>query len=116
MDAQVRAYLDAIPAEHRALFDRLHGLVLRVAPLAEISLSYRMPAYRVGERRIFLATWRHGVSIYGWRKDDDGGFVERHPALRTSTGTIRVRPEEAASIADAEFVRLFCGTLGTAPV
>ena len=114
MDGEVRAYVDGIPAAHRPLFDRLHELILRLYPQAEVSLAYKMPTYRVGDRRIHLAAWRHGVSIYGWNKSQDGGFVERHPALRTSTGTLRVRPEEAAGIDDAEFAGLFRGALADA--
>jgi hypothetical protein len=112
MDAEVRGYVDGIPAAHRVLFDRLHGLILRTYPDARVSLSYKMPVYRVGDRRIYLGAWQHGVSIYGWDKAADGGFVQRHPAMRTSTGTLRLRPEEAAAIDDGEFLGLFRGALG----
>ena len=64
-----------------------------------------------GGRRVLLAAWRHGISVYGWRKDDDGGFVERHPKLNTSTGTIQLRPDAAAAISDEEFLALFRGAL-----
>ena len=33
----------------------------------------------------------------------DGGFTARHPGLTTSTGTIRLRPGDAAGISDEEF-------------
>jgi hypothetical protein len=49
--------------------------------------------------------------VYGWRKDDDGGFVERHPKLKTSTGTIQLRPDDAAAISDEELLSLFRGAL-----
>lgn len=103
---EVRAYLAGIPAAHRPLFDRLHQLILSAHPDATVVLSYRMPTYRVGDRRIHLGAWRHGISIYGWRQDDDGGFVTRHPTLKTSTGTIRLRPEDAAGIPDEELLGL----------
>ncbi len=32
MDEAVKDYIDAIPAEHRALFDWLHRLILRAHP------------------------------------------------------------------------------------
>ncbi len=32
----------------------------------------------------------------------DAGFTKRHPALRTSKGTIQLRPEDAAGIPDDE--------------
>jgi Domain of unknown function (DU1801) len=110
--ADVRGYIDAIPAAHRPLFDRLHGLILRARPDVTVVMSYKMPTYKVGDRKVLLAAWKHGVSLYGWRKDDDGGFVERHPRLKTSTGTLQIRPEDAAAISDGEFLGLLRGALG----
>jgi hypothetical protein len=42
------------------------------------------------------------VSIYGWPQSRDGGFTARHPALKTSKGTIQLRAEDAAGISDDE--------------
>jgi uncharacterized protein YdhG (YjbR/CyaY superfamily) len=99
----VQKYIAAIPPEHRPLFDRLHGLVLEVHPEAEVAFSYKMPRYKVGERRIFLAVWKHGVSIYGVGPGADAGFIARHPNLIFSRGTIRLREQDAAGIPDDEF-------------
>ena len=90
MDDAVRAYIDAIPSEHRPLFDRLHRLVLEAHPEAAVVLSYQMPTYKVGRNRLFLGVWKHGVSVYGWQQGRDAGFTDRHPELRTSKGTIRL--------------------------
>jgi uncharacterized protein YdhG (YjbR/CyaY superfamily) len=102
VDDGVRDYIDAIPPEHRPLFDRLHRLVLEVHPDAAVMLSYKMPTYKVGRKRLFVGVWKHGVSIYGWDQGRDAGFIARHPGLKTSTGTIRLRPEDAAGILDDE--------------
>ena len=98
----MRDYIDAIPSEHRPLFDRLHRLVLEARPDAAVVLSYQIPTYTVGRRRLFLGVWRHGVSVYGWQEGRDAGFSERHPELKTGKGTIRLRPEDAAGISDDE--------------
>ena len=103
MDDAVRDYIDAIPSEHRPLFDRLHRLVLEAHPDAVVVLSYQIPTYKVGRHRLFLGVWKHGVSVYGWQEGRDAGFSERHPELRTSKGTIRLRPADAAGISDDEF-------------
>src|SRR5690348_6092951 len=102
MDDAVRAYIEAIDPEHRPLFDRLHRLVLETHPEAAVVLAYGMPTYRVGRRRLFVGTWKHGVSVYGWDQSRDAGFVDRHPRLKTSRGTVQLRPEDAAGIADDE--------------
>ncbi len=102
MDPDVAAYVAAIPPEQRPLFDRLQRLVLEVCPDAEVVLAYKMPTYKVGKRRLHLATWKHGVSIYGWKAQGDGGLTRRHPELRTSTGTIQLRADRGSMIADDE--------------
>jgi len=112
IDEAVQGYIDAIPAGHRPHFDRLHRLILHARPDVTVGLSYRMPAYSAGGRRLHLGAWKHGLSLYGWPKDSDGGFVARHPDLKTSTGTIRLRPDDAAAISDEEFLDLFRGALG----
>lgn len=98
----MQGYIDGIAAEHRPLFDRVHRLILDAHPGAAVVLSYQVPTYKVGGRRLHLGAWKHGVSIYGWQEDRDAGFTSRHPQLKTSKGTIRLRPEDAAAIPDDE--------------
>ena len=53
------------------------------------------------------------MSIYGWAQDQDAGFTARHASLRTSKGTIQLRPQDAAGIGDDEFRDLFRAALGS---
>jgi hypothetical protein len=53
-----------------------------------------------------IGAWKHGISIYGYGHDRDGGFTTRHPRIATSKGTIRLRPRDAASIPDDELLAL----------
>ena len=103
MDDAVRDYVDAIPSEHRPLFDRLHRLILEVHPEASVVISYQIPTYKVGRNRLYLGVWKHGVSFYGWGQGRDAGFTARHPELITGKGTIQLRPDAAAGIPDDEF-------------
>jgi uncharacterized protein YdhG (YjbR/CyaY superfamily) len=102
MDDAVRDYIDAMAPEHRALFDRLHRLILEAHPDAAVLLSYQIPTYKVDRRRLYVGVWKHGLSIYGWEQGRDAGFTARHPELRTGKGTIRLRPADAAGIPDDE--------------
>jgi uncharacterized protein YdhG (YjbR/CyaY superfamily) len=112
MDDAVRDYVEAIDPEHRPLFDRLHRLILEAHPDAAVVLSYQIPTYKVGRRRLFVGAWKHGLSIYGWQQGQDAGFSDRHPELRTSKGTIQLRPEAAATIPDDELRDLARAALG----
>jgi uncharacterized protein YdhG (YjbR/CyaY superfamily) len=102
MNDAVRDYIENIAPEHRPLFDRLHRLVLEEHPDAAVVLSYQMPTYKVGGRRLFIGVWKHGVSIYGCGEGRDAGFTARHPEIKTSKGTIQLRPADAAGILDDE--------------
>ena len=111
MDEGVQAYIERLDPTRRSLFERLHALVLETHPEAEVALAYDMPAYRVGARRLSLGAWKHGVSVYGFRKDNDGGFVARHPNLASGRGTIRIGFHDAAGISDDELMGLVGGAL-----
>jgi len=112
MDEAVQDYIAAIPATHRPLFDRVHQLVLDEFPDAALVLSYRMPTFTRGRRRLHVGAWKHGISLYGWSSDDDDGFAQRHPDLRTSKGTIRLTPADSASVPDDHLRDLVRSTLG----
>ncbi len=111
MEADVRGYVDALSPAQRPLFDRLHRIVMSAHPEAEVALSYGMPAYRVGARRLNIGVWKHGVSVYDWRADNDGGFVARHAALSSGKGTIRIGAGDAERISDDELRALLGGAL-----
>ncbi|MBV9204418.1 MAG: DUF1801 domain-containing protein [Actinobacteria bacterium] len=106
IDEAVERYIDGVEPAYRPLFDRIHRLILTAHPEADVVLSYAIPTYKVGRRRLYLGAWQHGVSLYGWGQGRDGGFAARHPELRTSKGTIRLRPQDAAALADEEFLGL----------
>jgi len=108
----VQAYVDAIPPEHRPLFDRVEATIRAVRPEATVRLSYGMPAYEAAGHRLYVGAWRHGLSFYGWSPGGDGGFTERHPELVTGKGTVRLRPEDAAAIPDEELTAFVRAVLG----
>jgi uncharacterized protein DUF1801 len=101
MDELVRRYRDEMDSEYRPVFDRLHRLIVAACPDAEVVLSYGMPTYRIGRRRLNVGVWKHGLSLYV-SPNRDGGFSARHPELAAGKGTIKLRPGDAAHITDAE--------------
>jgi uncharacterized protein YdhG (YjbR/CyaY superfamily) len=102
MDDKVRAYIDAIAPDTRPVFDRIHRLVVDMYPDSGVKLSYQMPTFTVGQRRLFVGAWKHGLSFYGWDAGRDAGFLDRHPELKISKGTIQLRPDQASQISDDE--------------
>lgn len=102
MDEEVLRYINGIEPASRPLFDRLHRLIMEAHPEATVALAYHIPAYRVGKRRLYVGAWQHGISLYGWQADRDGGFSGRHPDLLSGKATLRLRRDAADAIPDAE--------------
>jgi uncharacterized protein YdhG (YjbR/CyaY superfamily) len=111
MDDGVREYIERLDPAQRPLFDRMHELIMAACPQAQVGLSYKMPTYRAGKRRLYLGAWRHGVSLYGWPRGRDGGFADRHPELLSGKATIRIRPRDASELPDQELSDLFRAAL-----
>ncbi|MBY8864000.1 DUF1801 domain-containing protein [Nocardia sp. CA2R105] len=102
MDEAVQRHRDEIHSASQPLFDRLHRLIIDTCPDAEVVLSYGMPTYRVGRRRLNLGARKHGLSLYV-SPSRDGGLSLRHPELAAGKGTIKLDIEDAARIPDDEF-------------
>lgn len=102
MDPDVTAYVDAIDAGHRPLFDRVDRLVKDVRPEVEVVLAYKMPTYVAGSRRLHVGVWKHGLSFYGWEPASGSRLVTGRPHLDNGKGTFRLPLDEAEQVTDAE--------------
>ena len=111
VEQAVQEYVDAIPERTRPLFDRVQRLVLQEHPTAEVVLAYRMPTFAVGERRLHVGAWKHGLSLYGWEPGRDAGFAARHPELDSGRGTLRLTHAAEAAVGDDELRELLRAVL-----
>ncbi len=102
MGPAFRDYVDALPEDRRALFDRVQRLVLDAYPAVERRIAYKMPAFRVGARELYVGAWSHGLSVYGWSPGRDDGFESRHPDLSSGKGTLRLTADAMSGIDDDE--------------
>lgn len=105
-DDDAKAYIDAIKATHRPLFDRVSGLIHETFPDVTVGIAYKMPAFKVGACSLYVGVWSHGLSIYGWADGRDGGFTDRHPEMTSGKGTIRIPLSAADEITDDELRNL----------
>lgn len=83
---------------------------MEVQPDAQVVISYSMPTYVVGTRRLHVGVWKHGLSFYGWERGRDCALVADHPQLDSGKGTLRLPGTEAARISDDE-LRAFADTV-----
>ncbi len=61
----VDEYLRGVPEPARTALEHLRGVIRRVAPEAEETISYRMPAYKHHGPLVFFAAMPRHLSLYG---------------------------------------------------
>ncbi|MEO7369849.1 MAG: DUF1801 domain-containing protein [Ilumatobacteraceae bacterium] len=112
MDPAVQTYVDGIIADTRALFDRIHQLIVGEFADIDIGIAYKMPVYRRGNRSLNVGAWKHGVSFYGFPDEGALPILERHPALFSGKGTLRITHTVADDIRDEELIQLVHSAMG----
>ena len=86
----VRAYYAALAAPARKRLREIRSTILSVAPAAEETISYRIPAFKLeGRILLYCAAWKEHTSLYpltAGMKQACGRDLAR---FETSKGTIR---------------------------
>jgi hypothetical protein len=108
----VQIYLEGIATEHRPMWHRVEGLVRVLHPDVELQITYGMPTFIVGERRLPVGVWKHGLSLYGLDESNDAGFIARHPELSTGRGTVKLPTKRAEDFSDEELTATLSAVLG----
>ncbi|NJM40136.1 MAG: DUF1801 domain-containing protein [Anaerolineae bacterium] len=57
MDAEVKTYIESATDDRRALYDKLHEIILKQYPKAELVISYSIPTYKAKTGHVCLAYW-----------------------------------------------------------
>jgi uncharacterized protein YdhG (YjbR/CyaY superfamily) len=99
--ATVPEYIQSLPATHRPLFDRLQALVLGMYPDASADISYGIPTYRMGKKRVYLGAWKDGISLHAI---DPAPFKALHPKIKTGRGSLNFRNMDEVPEADVRKV------------
>jgi uncharacterized protein YdhG (YjbR/CyaY superfamily) len=88
-------YVDGLPDEQRAAFERVRAVVADVAPEAEEGKSYGMPAYIYSGRPLlaFRAAKNH-LSVFPFSPEAIEAVADRLEGFDLSKGTIRFTPEQ----------------------
>jgi hypothetical protein len=86
MDPAVQHYIDSIPDADRPLFDRLQSLILELYPDAEVTISYQIPTYKVGRRRVYLGCGKMACRWAPRRCASDRDLM-RMPTFRVVSGS-----------------------------
>jgi hypothetical protein len=93
---------------------RVAGLVRVLHPEAELRITYGMPTFVVGQHRLPVGVWKHGLSLYGLDETNDGGLIARHPELSSGRGTVKLPTQRAGEFSDEDLTAMLEAVLGAA--
>jgi uncharacterized protein YdhG (YjbR/CyaY superfamily) len=112
-DPRVDAYLTAQPAEHRDLLQALRARVAALAPEADETISYAMPAFKLGGKFLLsYASWKQHCSIYAIHDELLAKYAPELRGYATTKGSLHF--SKAQPLPDAlvdEFVRSRVATI-----
>jgi uncharacterized protein YdhG (YjbR/CyaY superfamily) len=112
-DPRVDAYLKAQPPEHAALLQALRARVATLAPEADETISYAMPAFKLDGRFLLsYASWKQHCSIYAINDELLARYAPELRGYATTKGSLhfsRTQPLPDALV--DEFVRSRVATI-----
>ena len=94
------------------MWNRIERIVRVLHPDVEMLITYDMPTFVVGERRLPVGVWKHGLSLYGLTEANDAGFIDRHPELSSGRGTVKLPTARAEEFSDDELRATLSAVLG----
>lgn len=68
---EIDRYIAAFPAEVQAILGKIRSTIREVAPEAQETISYRMPAFKLGGVLIYFAAFKNHIGIYPPVKGDE---------------------------------------------
>ena len=63
-DPRIDAYLAGLPPKARAALRKIRAVLRRLAPTAQETISYRMPAYRGHGMILYFAAFEHHIGLF----------------------------------------------------
>lgn len=93
MNADVAAYLDALPPEQRAALVLVREIIAGAAPLAVEGVSYGVPAFKLDGPLVSYGAGKAHCALYVQSPALMRQMAEQLIGLDTSTGTIRFKPD-----------------------
>jgi uncharacterized protein YdhG (YjbR/CyaY superfamily) len=96
----VRDYYASLQISVRRRLRELRGIILSVAPDAEETISYRIPAFKQGGRiLVYCAGWQEHTSLYPLTAGMRQACATDLARFETSKGTIRFPNERPLPVA-----------------
>ncbi len=94
---QINDYLERATPSQQAHLRRIYAIIKRLAPNAEESISYGMPAFKVnGKPLVYFAAFKDHMSLFP-AGDQTVDEIEGLRRFRTSKGTLQFTGDDPIS-------------------
>lgn len=94
-DPRVDAYLAGLSPDQRDLLEALRRRVAALAPEADETISYAMPAFKLGDRFLLsYAGWKQHCSVYPIHDDVLGKYDEALRGYVRTKGSLHFSPAQ----------------------
>lgn len=84
----VDEYVVSFPEDVQEIIRDIRDVVLRVMPGAEELISYDMPTFVLGKKRVYFAAWKKHIALYAV-PSFDGEFEEQVAPYRAAKDTVQ---------------------------
>lgn len=92
--ATIDAYISSMPEDVQNILEKVGQTIRKVAPSAEETISYQMPAMTInGRNLVFFAAWKDHIGLYPVPTTDEAFERELAP-YRAAKGTLRFPLQE----------------------
>jgi uncharacterized protein YdhG (YjbR/CyaY superfamily) len=106
--SSVATYIAGFPRPVQTILKRVRGIVRKVVPGAEESISYQIPTYKLkGRPVIYFAAFKEHYSIYPSNTRLVAAFKDKLEGYEKSKGTIRFPLSEPVPVKLIEAIAKF---------
>ncbi len=88
--ATIDAYIALQPEAIRNRLEEVRQLIRSVAPEAEETISYNMPAFKLQGMLVGFAAWKEHCGFYPWNGHTVEEFSKELEGFKTSSGAIQL--------------------------
>lgn len=88
--ATIDAYIALQPQEIRERLEEVRALIHAVAPQAQETISYNMPAFKLHGMLVGFAAWKEHCGFYPWNGHTVEAFAQELGGFTTSSGAIQL--------------------------
>lgn len=96
----IEEYLDCIPQNRKERFSLVFNAIIKEFPKADISMTYKMPTFKLNDNWLALGNQKNYISLYTCCLEHILCFKNKYPNIKTGKGCINLKDKDTFDIND----------------